>query len=234
MGKLTVSNRAVDLTIFSEITSAANYNQRLVSPVWPGGASGITWGIGYDGGHQSAAQIAADWKYKLSEDAILVLKRTAGLKGEVARKALTSQVKAVKIPLSVAMEVFIARTLPAYAALTARAFPGVTDLLPDAAGVILDIVYNRGPRLKDQGTKELKESARSEMRSIAEAITKKDYEAIAGACDRMARLWDGVPDFEGDKEVKFGGLILRCKRRAEIVRGAVRDYSQSDIHVVHF
>lgn len=234
MGKLIVSNKAIDLTITEEITSPANYNAKLISPVWPGGVSGITGGIGYDFGHNSAAQISADWKYKLSEDAIRVLVRVAGLRGEAAKKALTAQVKSVKIPLDAAMEVFKKKALPRYAALTVRAFPGVTELLPDAAGVILDIVYNRGPRLNDSGSKELKEGARSEMRCIAEAIPKKDYEAIATACDHMARLWDGVPDFEGDKEIKFGGLIRRCKRRAEIVRGSAREYSQSDIHSIIF
>lgn len=232
MSKLIVSNKAIDLTIFSEITSATNYNQNLIYPVWPGGASGITGGVGYDFGHNTQAQIADDWKYKLPDHSIQLLKRLSGLRGESAKKALTAQIKAIKIPLEPAMEVFKLRTLPRYAALTVRAFPGVTDLLPDAAGVILDIVYNRGQRLNDLGTKEIKEGARSEMRCIAEAIPKKDYEAIAVACDHMARLWDGVPDFEGDQEVKLGGLVRRCKRRAEIVRGAVREYSQSDIHTI--
>lgn len=234
MGKIVISNRALDLTITEEITSPAFYNLKLISPVWPGGASGITAGIGYDFGHNTAPQISADWKYKLSEDTIRVLVRVAGLKGEAAKKALTSQVKAVKIPLDAAMEVFIAKTMPRYAALTVRAFPGVTELLPDAAGVIIDIVYNRGPRLNDSGSKEIKEGTRSEMRCIAEAVKIKDYEAIATACDHMARLWDGIPDFEGDQETKLGGLVRRCKRRAEIIRGAVREYGQSDIHTIAF
>lgn len=234
MGKLIISNRAIDLTITEEITSPAYYNLKLISPVWPGGASGVTGGIGYDFGHNTPAQIADDWKYKLPDHSIQILKRVAGLRGEVAKKALTAQIKAVKIPLEPAMEVFKLRALPRYAALTVRAFPGVTELLPDAAGAILDIVYNRGPRLNDSGSKELKEGARSEMRCIAEAIPKKDYEAMAIACDHMARLWDGIPDFEGDQEAKFGGLVRRCKRRAEIIRGAVRGYGQSDIHTIEF
>lgn len=234
MGKLIVSNKAIDLTISEEISSPDFYNSKLMSPIWPGGSSGITGGIGYDFGHNTGAQIAIDWKYKIPDHSIQVLKRISGLRGEAAKKALTAQVKSVKIPLDPAMEVFKQRTLPRYVALTVRAFPGVVDLLPDAAGVILDIVYNRGPRLKDSGSKEIKEGARSEMRCIAEAIPKKDYEAIAVACDHMARLWDGVPDFDGDNEVKLGGLVRRCKRRAEIVRGCVREYTQSDIHTIIF
>src|SRR5690606_9796785 len=53
---------AAALIIRWEITSPAWYDRRLRFPVWPGGASGVTWGVGYDGGHQTRAVIEDDWQ----------------------------------------------------------------------------------------------------------------------------------------------------------------------------
>ena len=69
---------AAALIIRWEVTSPAFYAKRLERPVWPGGASGITWGIGYDGGHQTAAVIADDW---LDHAAVDRLASTAGITG---------------------------------------------------------------------------------------------------------------------------------------------------------
>ena len=57
----TVSPAGVELIVRYEISSPAYYVKRLQQPVWPGAASGITWGIGYDGGYQTASRISADW-----------------------------------------------------------------------------------------------------------------------------------------------------------------------------
>ena len=44
-----VSPAAAALIVRWEVSSPAHYTRRLDRPIWPQGASGITWGIGYDG-----------------------------------------------------------------------------------------------------------------------------------------------------------------------------------------
>lgn len=234
MGKLIISQRPIDLMVREEVGSPTEYAQLYEHPTYPGGDSGVTVGIGYDLGYNTAIQIGADWKLKVSEDTVRTMVRVANLKGENARRALTAQVKNIRIPFDAAEAVFTEKTLPRYAAMAVRAFPGLTELAPDAAGAILSLVFNRGTRMKDSGPKETKELARVEMRKIGAAIPLKDYKAIEAALISMKRLWDGVPDFEGDKEQKFGGLLRRRDNEAALVRGAIRQYMNSEIRIISF
>ena len=57
-----VSPAAVAHIVRWEITSPAYYDKRLRWPIWPGGASGVTWCIGYDGGHQTGPVIPSSPK----------------------------------------------------------------------------------------------------------------------------------------------------------------------------
>jgi hypothetical protein len=45
----------------------------------------------------------------------------------------------------------------------------------------------------------------------------------------MKRLWDGIPDYTGDHEQKFTGLVLRREREAVIVEGSERKYDPSEL-----
>jgi GH24 family phage-related lysozyme (muramidase) len=234
MNRLIISQRVVDFIIQEEVGSPAEYGQIYEHPTWPKGDSGITIGLGYDLGYNSPGQIAADWKLKISAEMITALVRVANLKGDNASRALTPQIKSLRIPYDAAEAVFTERVLPRYAEMAVRAFPALTALLPDAAGAIVSLVFNRGTRLKDSGTKEAKELARAEMRKIAGAIPSKDYPAIIEALISMKRLWDGVPDFVGDVEQKFGGLLRRRDGEAALVRGAVRQYSNTELRIISY
>ncbi len=64
---LTVSRKGLKQLIKHEISSAAYYRKYLSHPIWPGGDSGITIGIGYDLGQNSEKLIRKDWTGKLSE-----------------------------------------------------------------------------------------------------------------------------------------------------------------------
>ena len=59
----------------------AYYNKFLRHPTWPKGESGITIGVGYDLGYNTAATIKNDWGPELSEDSIKRLLQCAGVKG---------------------------------------------------------------------------------------------------------------------------------------------------------
>ena len=44
------SQAAIDLIVREEVGSQARYKHKYQHPEWPGGASGVTIGVGYDCG----------------------------------------------------------------------------------------------------------------------------------------------------------------------------------------
>lgn len=194
-----------------EVGSRKRYEQEFQRPVWPGAASGVTIGIGYDLGMTPRAQIANDWKPHLFEPALAALLAVQGVTGAPAKK-LAQGLSQVVIPYQAAEEVFYLRTLPTFAASTRTAFPGVEKLPPDAQGMLLSLVYNRGSSLRGE--------RRTEMAEIARLLRapEPDLEAIAAKFESMKRLW---PDMKGLRD--------RRQREADIIRAADRTQPEKDI-----
>jgi len=69
------------------------YNRFLIHPEWPGAASGVTIGVGYDLGYNSAAVIRQDWA---ASDDVNQLATAAGITGSRAR-AILSAYRAISI-----------------------------------------------------------------------------------------------------------------------------------------
>jgi len=128
---LTVSRKGLEQIIAFEISSVSYYRKHLKHPIWPGGGSGITIGIGYDLGYHSRSRIKKDWGGKIPDADLETLLTVSGKKGESAREALPD-VRHIEIPIQTAKEVFYTCTLPTFAALTRKAFPGVEKLPADA------------------------------------------------------------------------------------------------------
>ncbi len=160
-----------------------NYNRSLKSPIWPKGASGVTIGVGYDLGYNTAATIRRDWSPHLSAQTVDRLTAVAGKTGVSARDALGS-VRDLVIPWAAAFAVFRAVTIPKFWAMTQGAFPGVDELRPNAQGALLSLVFNRGADM--QGPR------RTEMRAIRGLVPAKDYAGIAQQIRLMKRLWVGT------------------------------------------
>lgn len=175
----SVSPAAVALIVGFEIISPAYYTKRLQSPVYPGGASGATIGIGYDLGHQARGTIAADWAGHPQLDRLLP---AAGVMGAPARQLVRSM-RDVRTPLVDAERVFQSATLPTYDALTARAFPKGWDTLPaNASGSLTATVYNRGASMRGE--------RRREMRELRDAcVPAGDTACMAAQYRSMCRLW---------------------------------------------
>ena len=151
--RASVSPAAVALIVRWEITSPGYYTQRLQRPVWPGGASGVTWGVGYDGGHQARGTILRDWQ---AHPAAAELANTAGHVGQAAKAALPAY-RHILTPFPLAEQVFTAATLPAYEALAARTFRNGWDALPaDARGALTSTVYNRGAAMGGDRRREMR------------------------------------------------------------------------------
>ncbi len=200
---MRVSQKGMDLLISFEVSSPAQYERNFRHPVWPGGESGITVGIGYDLGYVTRAKASADWQGQVNTpEHLTLLASCAGKKGRTAQTYL-SQVRTVDIPYAAALSVFYQVTLPTYARLTRKTYPGVEKLPPDAQSALLSLVYNRGASLSG--------ATRVEMKNIVSLVAARDLKGIAREILNMKRLWvnKGLP-----------GLLTRRDKEAEMVANA--------------
>lgn len=208
---LIVSRRALDKLIEFEITSEAAYTKKYQKPIYPGGESGATIGIGYDLGHNSKSTIDTDWRGKLGDADLELLKTAAGVKGAAAGN-LIAGLKCVNVPYPAACEVFYVRTLPRYASATREIYPGIEKLPADAQGALLSLIYNRGSKLGGD--------RRREMQEIAALVAAKDLDGIADRIAAMKRLWD---------KNKLPGLHARRDDEAGLVKNARATYPPEEL-----
>ncbi|CAH2606127.1 conserved protein of unknown function (plasmid) [Rhodovastum atsumiense] len=177
------SERAIQAIIGFEVTSPAYYQAHYQHPKWPGGASGVTVGIGYDLGTVFPAQFRADWSDVLPTATVDLLAKVVGKSGAAAQAALPSVAAAV-VPLDAAMAVFRKRTVPEFTRQTLAAFPGCGALPADCFGVLVSLVYNRGTSMTGD--------RRSEMRAIRSAIAAGRPQDVPAQVRAMKRLWPGA------------------------------------------
>ena len=186
---MKLSDKAIELILQFEIGGSRKYYDKfLARPSWPGGASGVTIGIGYDLGY-SSKNFANDWKDKLSSDAFNRLNRTLGLTGSRGKAAI-SNVRDIVIPWEAAMEVFENNTMPLYIAQTLKAFPNADKLPPDAFGALVSVVFNRGPLVDDTDRrKEMKRIREILLLGNDQEVDTEDIKDIASQVRQMSRLW---------------------------------------------
>ncbi len=208
---LKVSQKGLDLIVKYEISSKNYYKKFLSHPVWPGGSSGITIGIGYDLGYNSAGSIKKDWQGKIDSENLQKLLEISGKKGKAA-EPLFHGVKDIFIPLESAKRVFYESSLPKYAAKTRKTYPGVENLFPDAQAGLLSLIYNRGAAMKGP--------RRIEMAAIKSLVPDMDYQGIAAQIISMKRLWENK---------SLDGLLKRRDSEAELVLRADRAYEDMEI-----
>lgn len=170
---------------------------------WPGGASGITIGVGYDLGFVTSEQFEEDWSAHLESDQIGRLKDVIGLSGDAARQR-AGEFRDIKIVRADAEEVFKERTLPLYSQRTEDAFPGVDQLPANAQGALVSLVFNRGGAMDGD--------RRREMRAIRDAVAAGDLQEIANQLRAMKRLWEGKG---------LDGLLKRRDAEADLVESSI-------------
>lgn len=185
-----VSQRAIDLIVFYEVTDEATYTKRYTSPTWPGGASGVTIGIGYDIGYVSKAVFATDWQARIPAAMFALLNHAVGVSGPAAH-ALASEMKPdVTVDWKTATAVFAERTLPGYSSETARALPNCDAVSPDSFGALVSLTYNRGASYTKTGDRY------AEMRAIKSHMASETFAAIPDDFLGMQRLWPAVPGLQ--------------------------------------
>lgn len=182
-----VHPEAVDLIVRYEVSGRAYYNARLQGVYVPSDSSGATWGVGFDGGMQTAAFILAQWR---DHPAVGRLVLTAGKIGAAARTLLPGLVD-VRTSYEMASAVFVTATLPVYCEITKRTFRNGWELLgPLTQGALVATVYNRGQSTFGQ--------RRAEMAYIKDVcVPAGNAECVAQQLLLMPRLWVGKPEERG-------------------------------------
>jgi hypothetical protein len=191
----------------------AYYSRYLSRPTWPGQASGLTIGIGYDLGYNSAAQIRRDWA-ALSSAVLLRLGGAAGVKGRAARE-LVARFRDVRIPWRTALDVFESLTVPRFELLRDRAFPGNERLPAEARDALLSLIFNRGTSMRGSSRAEMREIAEV-LDGLAQGMTGEEaaLHAIAGEIRAMTRIWAGT-------EIE-GGMKRRREAEARLIESCAR------------
>lgn len=185
MSQSILSPKAYQLILDWEVGGGqAYYDKFLARPDWPGGASGVTVGVGFDCGYYFAVEIRSTWGgYGLDSKILDGLASAAGITGTRAQ-SVTRELKWIVIPWSAAETVYDTTTLPKFYRLASVVFDGLDNLCPDAAGALVSLVFNRGTSLAGP--------RRREMRTIASLVPKKDYAGIAAQLRSMKRIWAGT------------------------------------------
>jgi len=195
------SPKALALILEYEVGGGKSYYDKYLSkPTWPGGASGMTLGIGVDCGYYSPTELEKLFHF-LPKNQIEIIKGASGKTGQ-AGKEYTNKHKGDGIVVSwdQALEIFDSLTWPKFAKLAEKAFPGLEQLCDNAYGAIVSLVFNRGSSLVGD--------SRLEMRNIRDLIPKKDYKGIANELRKMKRIWKGKG---------LDGLLERREAEAKLV-----------------
>jgi hypothetical protein len=196
-----VSADAYNAIVMFEVSSEAAYRRLYERPIWPGGQSGVTIGIGYDLGYVTAPEFEADWKGVIPDAAIERLGTTLGKAGgsansEAAMKALTQSVRDVATPFEGAATVFRQRSLPLYVALTEHSLPNTDALGPNSLGALVSLVYNRGAPFQRT------EDRFREMRAIRQHMSDRAFDEIPAEFRCMQRLWPNLPGLQKRRELE--------------------------------
>lgn len=193
-----------DLIVRWEVGSESQYTRRYQSPIWPGGASGLTWGLGYDGGHQPRHVIRRDWARHPDAER---LAQSAGVTGSPA-KALVPQYRDVIVKWALATEVFDSSSAPRYMQLARQAYGPRFDRAPVPVRCALSSeTYNRGPGMTGDRRKE-----RRAIRDVCLAADPVDVACVAQQLEASCRVW--ANDNQNGK-----GLCRRRQDEARVARG---------------
>ena len=206
---ISISDAAYNLILKYEVGGGSSYYTKcLQSPTYPGGASGVTIGIGYDLGYNTINQFESDWKHVILPDVYTRLAVHIGKKSERAKAAIPN-VKDIKIPWTSAEIVFKDNTLPRFIKETIKAFPGAEKLHPDAFGALVSLVFNRGGSVSGNSRVEM-----LNIRSASKGDVTVDniYSFIAQQIITMKRLWVGKG---------LDGLLVRRNEESALVKSCI-------------
>ena len=223
MPSLTLSKWAINRAImafevsWSPVTGWAAYNRKYRKPIVPvpdTTESGVTFGLGFDCGQCTAAEIREAWGSILSKDWVDKLVKCAGKKKYDA-VAMLDSLKGLEIPIEDALKVFYNTTIFKFAKETYRIYPDVVKVHPVEQSVFVGLVYNRGNDLTGDRRKEMKE--------LVGAIKRDIDTEMASIIRHMQRLWANVK-----------GLRIRRDAEADLILLADTPINENDKLVINF
>lgn len=200
-----ISQRAIELIILFEVSNKQRYESHYRRPVWPGGKSGVTIGIGYDLGYQTATWLNEDWGQL--DETIRTRLITACAKRADAASALLPQFRDIDISWETAEAQFRTESLPRYVAATLGALPNAEELSNDSLGALVSLVYNRGQSFANI-------VGREEMAAIHKHMHNRAFKLIPREILGMKQLWVNKP--------KMKGLLLRRDLEAALFEAGLR------------
>lgn len=198
-----ISKKAIELIIKHEIGGRQVYDKKYQKPIWAGGDSGCTIGIGYDLGYVTEKQFFSDWN-GLNLNFLNALRKVVGIKGEAVKTMMRGEILQVRIPYNFAYEVFVNKSIPKYYKLAKAIYPEIDTLNEDTRGALVSMVYNRGNKIEGE--------SRKEMKAIIDLVAKADYEGIADQIERSKRLWEGKG---------LDGLVKRREEEADLILNSI-------------
>jgi peptidoglycan hydrolase-like protein with peptidoglycan-binding domain len=172
-----------DLIVEEETGGREYYNRTECRTEWPGGASGVTVGIGYDLGYATRAEIASDWEGLIQPQMIKAMQSVAGITGSAARGATREIYSQVYIPWNTALAVFDKVDVPKWVNIVRKALPNTDDLSPESFGALVSLAFNRGASFNNAGDR------CREMRAIRTDMITRNYKDIPHQFRLMKRLW---------------------------------------------
>jgi hypothetical protein len=177
-------------------TGGKPYYEQVIKgrPIWPGFASGITIGCGFDLGHQSLAHFREQWGTRLGASDFERLTATVGLKtvapnreAKVARaKAFVRSLSDIVVPWDVAIEQFDNTKYPNILRQLFGALDNLDKLHPHSRAALLSLTFNRGTPFRESGERY------KEMRAIHDAMasgTAANFARIPKLLRDMQRIW---------------------------------------------
>ena len=179
---MNLTRNGLNFIIERETGGPDEYNPH---PEWPGEASGITIGIGYDLGYNSAASISREWSEHVPRADLARLVGCTGIRGMDAKLLLCS-VRDIRIAWDSALEVFEQVTVPKFYLQMLRIYPQADQLEPNQTAALLSLVFNRGTSLAGD--------RRREMVAIQTALSAGKLAEVPDLLRSMQRLW---PDTKG-------------------------------------
>lgn len=192
-------DRPIDLIISFEVGSPQVYQRKYRHPIWPGHASGVTIGIGYDLGYQSRSIIAQDWE---RHPHAVRLATAAGITGPLAREH-ARQLADITVEYGMARQVFDQTSVVIHHRIARRVFrPQYFDTLPcNARGALVSLVFNRGGSMSGE--------RRREMRAIRDdCLPAQDLQCIATQLRAMTRIWAGSSIERGMRNRRYAEAEL--------------------------
>lgn len=204
-GEVSISEKALQLILEFEGMDQPSR--------WPGQASGISLGHGYDLGYHTHDDLMGDWGGHLTADHLSQLATAIGKRGSAA-KNIASRFRHITITKSAAASVFSHSTVPKIRLWALKTFPGILTLPPDAQGALTSLVYNRGTSMEGERRREMRE-IRDTVASSALTVSEKTAR-IAAILRAMKRIWPSKQRASGHP-----GICRRRDAEAALVEASV-------------